>query len=258
VAERARVPGAARAQGADLEPASGEEADELSRLEELVRVLRVRCPWDRRQTHVSLGPHLLEECYEVLDAISDLDTSEPSARTVAHLREELGDLLVQVFFHSVLAEEEGQFTLAEVARDVHDKLVHRHPHVFGDAVAETAEDVAARWEVLKREEDPTRGVTGGIPEAMPALALAAKLLKKADALGLELPSVSERRSGAAAELERLGLAARGEQAGAGDRAVGGLLLAVVDLAVRAGIDPETALRAEARRLRRELDDPQPS
>ncbi len=251
-------------------------ATELARLEELVKTLRARCPWDRRQTHVSLAPHLMEETYEALEAIEDLGSAEPAVPTevVAHLEEELGDVLFQVFFHSVLAEEKGRFTLADVARAVHDKLVHRHPHVFGDASAETAEDVAARWEVLKRSEKGDRGVTGGIPDALPALALAAKLLRKAESLDMDLPSAAERRAIVVANLERLdrvGDPRRSDDGADLDvrrgppskevevssseevREVGELLLSVVDLARRMGVDPETALRAEARRLRRALD-----
>ena len=151
---------------------------EMVRLEELVRVLRARCPWDMRQTHGSLGRHLLEEAYEALDAIEALAAAEPEvpAPVVAHLEEELGDLLFQVVFHAVLGAEEGRFTLADVARTVHDKLWARHPHVFGDAVAETPEEVAARWEVLKQAEKGRTSITEGIPEALPALALVTKLL----------------------------------------------------------------------------------
>jgi tetrapyrrole methylase family protein/MazG family protein len=129
-------------------------AVEIVRLVDLVRTLRARCPWDQRQTHGSLARHLLEESYEVLDAIEDVEASEPdvSEVSIAHLEEELGDLAFQVVFHSVLAAEEGRFTLADVARRVVEKLVGRHPHVFGDAVANTPEDVARRWEVLKRDE----------------------------------------------------------------------------------------------------------
>ena len=138
-------------------------AAELVALDELVHTLRERCPWDRRQTHGSLARHLLEESYEVLEAIDAVAAVERPAsgpagrpapgpdaadeeRAVAHLEEELGDLLFQVYFHATLAAEEGRFTLADVARGVHDKLVSRHPHVFGDVTAETADDVAANWE----------------------------------------------------------------------------------------------------------------
>ena len=131
-------------------------AGELAALGELVRRLRRDCPWDREQTHASLARHLLEESYEVLDAIAALPPDDaappPGDDAVAHFCEELGDLLFQVFFHAGLAAEEGWFTLADVARGVHDKLVFRHPHVFGSVVADTPDAVAANWEVLKKAE----------------------------------------------------------------------------------------------------------
>ena len=270
------MPGSVRRPVPRRPPVADSAAAELARLEELVRTLRARCPWDRRQTHVSLAPHLMEEVYEALEAIEDLGSAEPAVPSefVAHLEEELGDVLFQVIFHSVLAEEKGRFTLTDVARVVHDKLVRRHPHVFGDVRVKTAEDVAARWEVLKRSEKPGRRATGGIPDAMPALAAAAKLLRKAESLGMDLPFAAERRATVVASLEhleRLGDQRSSEEAEDLDvprgpaskeaevsssqevEAVGELLLAVADLARRIGVDPETALRVETRRLRRALD-----
>jgi tetrapyrrole methylase family protein / MazG family protein len=237
-------------------------AGELVRLEELVRTLRLRCPWDRRQTHGSLGRHLLEEAYETLDAIEVLAGAEPDvpAPVVAHLEEELGDLLFQVVFHSVLGAEEGRFTLADVARVVHDKLVARHPHVFGDAVAETPEQVAERWEQLKKAEKGRASVTEGIPAALPALALAAKLQRKADSLRMPVPDAAGRRAEieqALAKLARVPADRSGETLEAGTEeaeAVGEALFALADLARRAGVDPETALRARAGRFREELED----
>jgi MazG family protein len=250
---------------APLRPGTPDSGESLEQLEELVRTLRARCPWDMRQTHLSLAPHLIEEAYEALDAIEDLGSAPGAAdpEVIAHFREELGDVLFQVFFHSVLAEEEGRFTLAEVAAGVHDKLVSRHPHVFGDAVAETAEEVAERWEILKSTEKGRRGVTGAIPDAMPALALTAKLLRRAESVGVALGSTDELRLQALSGLERLAHQSQsqsGSDSGSDDgsraeevKAVGALLLCVADLACRSGVDPETALRAEARRLRQVLE-----
>jgi tetrapyrrole methylase family protein/MazG family protein len=243
---------------------------ELMRLEELVRTLRMRCPWDRRQTHGSLARHLLEEAYETIDAIEAVAATEPDAPApaVAHLEEELGDLLFQVYFHALLATEEGRFTLADVARTVHDKLVRRHPHVFGDAVAETPEDVAARWEVLKKQEKGRVSVTEGIPESLPALALAAKLQRKAAALGLDTGSLAARRDELTAALVALvsgpnaAMPASGperpseetlEASTATTRAVGELLFAAAAAARRLGVDPESALRARAGEFRRVLE-----
>jgi tetrapyrrole methylase family protein/MazG family protein len=170
-------------------PALPSVASGAARLEELVRTLRQRCPWDRRQTHGSLAPHLLEETYEALDAITDLEAVldvEDAAldAAVEHLAEELGDVAFQVFFHAHLAAERGWFTVDDVLRQVHDKLVARHPHVFGDAEAHTAEDVASRWEELKQVEKGRRSAFDGVPMALPALTLAAKVQRKAAALGV--------------------------------------------------------------------------
>jgi tetrapyrrole methylase family protein/MazG family protein len=229
-------------------------ASELARLQELVRTLRARCPWDRRQTHGSLARHLLEEAYESLDAIETVARAEPDvpADAVAHLEEELGDLLFQVYFQALLAAEEGYFTLADVARTLHDKLVGRHPHVFGDAVAETPEEVAARWEVLKKAEKGRGSVTDGIPAALPALALAAKLQRKAEAVGLSSGTLDELRLRIEAGLENL--VADGAHQVSGETleasretvaVLGEMLFALADVARRLGVDPESALRGAA-------------
>ena len=125
------------------------------------------------------------------------------ATAVAHLEEELGDLLFQVYFHATLAAEEGRFTLADVARGVHDKLVARHPHVFGDVTAETADDVATNWEAIKKAEKGRTSVTEGIPAALPALALAAKLQRKATAIGMVLPALADEATRVAGAVTRL-------------------------------------------------------
>jgi tetrapyrrole methylase family protein/MazG family protein len=227
-------------------------AVELARLDELVHTLRARCPWDQSQTHGSLARHLLEETYETLDAIEVVDATEPDVapEAVDHLAEELGDLLFQVFFHAVLGGEEGRFTLADVARGVHDKLVARHPHVFGDVVADTPEDVAANWEVLKKSEKGRASVTEGIPSALPALALAAKLQRKAGSVGLELPDLDSRRRQVADGVDRLESSDTQEVR---DEAMGDLLFALADLSRLMGVEPETALRTRAGRFRRQIE-----
>ncbi len=248
-------------------------AGELVALDELVHTLRERCPWDRRQTHASLGRHLLEESYEVLEAIDALAavdaapgdpddgrTAADAASAVAHLEEELGDLLFQVYFHATLAAEEGRFTLADVARGVHDKLVSRHPHVFGDVRADTADDVAANWEAIKKVEKGRSSVTEGIPAALPALALAAKLQRKAAAIGMVLPGLAAEADRVAAGVSRL--AAEGDdvsvadgEGGAHARAedVGDLLFATVAVARALGVDPETALLSRSVAFRSEVE-----
>src|SRR5207237_4273423 len=136
---------------------------EPMRVVELVRTLREVCPCDREQTHETLMPHLLEETHEVLEAIEGLPGSYP------HLEEELGDLLFQIYFHATLAAEEGEFTLADVARGVHDKLVLRHPHVFGTVDADTPDQVMQNWEQIKKAEKGRSSVMEGIPGALPSL-----------------------------------------------------------------------------------------
>ena len=245
-------------------------AAELVALDELVRTLRERCPWDRRQTHGSLGRHLLEESHEVLEAIDALDAIDAGpageareAMAVAHLEEELGDLLFQVYFHAALAAEAGRFTLADVARGVHDKLIGRHPHVFGDVVAESADDVAANWEAQKLAEKGRTSVTEGIPAALPSLALAAKLQRKAATIGMVLPGLADEAARVAAGADALArdavppgtddVADGAGGARARAEAVGGLLFAAVGLARALGVDPETALLSRSGTFRAEVE-----
>jgi len=235
---------------------------EMARLEELVATLRAECPWDRAQTHGSLMPHLLEESYEVLDALGELDAAEtggePSrvAASAGHLEEELGDLLFQIVFHARLAQEAGRFSLADVARGVHDKLVHRHPHVFGDVDAATADEVRANWEEIKREEKGRSSVTEGIPADLPALLLSTTLQRKALSVGMPEPGPGEpgtdlagriaallrREVDPAAAVADATLGGADEETG---RLVGDVLFDVADVARRLGIDPELALRSRA-------------
>jgi XTP/dITP diphosphohydrolase len=177
------------------------------------------CPWDAAQTHQSLAPYLLEETYETLEAIDTGDT--------ALLREELGDLLLQVLFHARLAQElppESRFGIDEVARDLVDKLVRRHPHVFADAEVSGAEHVAQNWEAGKAAEKGRTSVLDGVPTAQPALALAAKLLTRATYAGLDVATPDPDQ-------------------------IGGRLFDLVREAVAVGVDPEAALRQTARAFR---------
>jgi tetrapyrrole methylase family protein/MazG family protein len=204
-------------------------AGEVARFHELVRTLRAECPWDREQTHASLTRHLLEETYEVLEAIDHVD-AEAGAGFEA-LEEELGDLLFQVVFHSVLAAEEGQFTLADVARGIHDKLHARHPHVFDPSAGATdVAQLAVDWERRKVEEKGRASVMDGIPAALPALAYAAKVQKKAESQGVTWRELLGDEDGLAVRL-----------------------LELVDEARTSGADPETELRAATQRLRRAFD-----
>jgi tetrapyrrole methylase family protein/MazG family protein len=234
--------------------------DEVTQLVALMDTLRERCPWDSVQTHASLMPHLVEESYEVLDALADLAQADGHDDAYTHLEEELGDLLFQIVFHARLADEAGQFDLADVARRVHDKLVHRHPHVFGDVDAGTAEQVVTNWEAIKKSEKGRTSVTEGIPASLPALMLATKLARKARAVGLEPDDAGAGR--AALALTALTRRAEGtdpqpDDPLSGDGGdlqahVGDLLFAVAILAQRLGVDAEQALRDRALSLRADI------
>ena len=171
---------------------------EYVRFHQLARTLREQCPWDIEQTHHSLIPYLIEETYELVDALEALDPDDPA--TDEHLIEELGDLLYQIEFHATIAEQQGRFTIADVARGVHDKLVRRHPHVFGDTVVDGTETVLRNWDEIKRAEKgrgPTfegqsEGVFDGIPGSFPALSYAHEVQKKAAKVGFDWPDVARR------------------------------------------------------------------
>ncbi|HET7489765.1 MAG TPA: nucleoside triphosphate pyrophosphohydrolase [Acidimicrobiales bacterium] len=212
---------------------------ELLRFEELVRTLRRRCPWDREQTHATLARHLLEEAYETVEAIEGLD----GTAGMEHLEEELGDLLFQVYFHATLAAEEGCFTLADVARGIHDKLVHRHPHVFGQVQADTAAQVVANWDRIKTAEKGRESVMDGIPTALPSLLHAAKVQRRAASVGFDWSSVDGAYPKVAEELEEL-------RAEPSEDELGDLLFAVVNVARHLGHDPETALRGASAKFAR--------
>lgn len=218
-------------------------AGEVVRFAELVRTLRQRCPWDREQTHQSLTRHLLEETYEVLEAVQELDTAGPEG--FVHLEEELGDLLFQVVFHATLAAEEGQFTLADVARTVHDKLVGRHPHVFGPdradlVVADTPGAVMRNWEQIKKAEKGRSSLMDGIAGDLPSLLYAHKVQRKAASVGLETGGpVAAPDEGAPGPVSH--------------QDVGDMLFAMVEVARHAGVDPEAALRGVSSAFRRRFE-----
>lgn len=220
---------------------AAEKPDDAFR--ELVQVVaRLRepggCPWDREQTHESLVPYVIEEAHEVAEAILERDPSR--------LLEELGDLLLQVMLHARIAEESGSFDVDAVARELTAKLVRRHPHVFGDAVAGTAKDVTSRWERIKAEEKKgkgdTKGVLDGVPKALPALLKAQRLTEKAGSFGFDWPdaqAVLGKLHEEVAELEADVLAGRTDQARA---EFGDVLFVMANMARHLGIDAEAALQ----------------
>jgi tetrapyrrole methylase family protein/MazG family protein len=220
---------------------------ELVRFHQLVRTLREHCPWDREQTHSTLVPYLVEEAYEVIDAVEALDAEQP--QTDEALIEELGDLLFQIAFHAAIAEEQGRFTLAEVADGIHGKLVRRHPHVFGDVEVTGADDVVRNWDAIKQQEKGRGSAFEGIPRHLPALLLAHTVQRKAAKLGFDAPDVTYFVPKVTEELDEVVGAADAEARVA---EIGDLLFAVVNVARHLGVEPEQALRGSVAKFRRRV------
>jgi tetrapyrrole methylase family protein/MazG family protein len=217
----------------------------LEAFQEIVAHLRAPngCPWDREQTHQSLRSSLLEETYEVLAA---LDADDPLS-----LREELGDLLLQIVLHAQIANEYGEFTLAEVIRGIHTKIIARHPHVFGDAQVEGVQGVLQNWEALKAAERKANGkehtsTLDGVPQALPALAQAEQYTSRAARLGFEWPGLADVTRKVFEELDEIQQAQSSEEVA---KEVGDLLLAMVDLARFYKVEPESALRGANARFK---------
>jgi len=202
------------------------------------------CPWDREQTLRSLRPYVLEETYEVLEAI---DAGDPGEH-----REELGDLLLQIVFQAQLAKEEGTFDFADVANAISDKLVSRHPHVFGSATATDSDAVLRQWSALKREEKKAKGkdasVLEGVPREMPALARADRLTEKASRIGFDWPDHAGAREKLAEELGELDRAVEAGDAAGIEHELGDVLFAAANLSRKLGVPPEEALRGTVARF----------
>jgi tetrapyrrole methylase family protein/MazG family protein len=219
-------------------------AGELARLLALTERLRGPggCPWDATQTHHSLRRHVIEEAYEVAAAIDELPHDAPGGAipTGAYdgLEDELGDLLFQVMIHSVLASEAGAFTIADVARGIHTKLVRRHPHVFGSVEADTAAEVVTNWEQIKKAEKGHTSLVEGITPGLPSLIYVQKLLRKAASIGL-VPELGAGADGTADGVGGLGA----------DEALGQALAALAAAGAQGGLDGESALNAWARRFK---------
>lgn len=225
---------------------------------DLMERLRRECPWDQKQTHESLSRHLLEESYELLEALdalvaADNDDSDEArlGRAYLDVEEELGDVVFQVVFHACLASEEGRFDLTDVMDHVRTKLVGRHPHVFGDVDASTPDEVAANWEVIKRAEKQRSSVTEGIPAALPATMRYSKLRRKATSMGLEPPVLEHLVATLTtsvrdiAELQVASDDATSTQQGTEALVVGDLLATGLEIAQILGIDAESVLRNRA-------------
>ena len=220
---------------------------ELVRFHQLARTLREQCPWDQEQTHQSLVRHLLEETYEVVDALQALDPDDPS--TDDDLVEELGDLLYQIEFHATIAEQEGRFTMADVAQGVHDKLVRRHPHVFGDVVATDTTTVLSNWDAIKQEEKGRTSIFEGVPHSLPSLSYADAVQRKAAKVGFDWPDVDGAWPKIAEESAEVRAAVASDDPDAVHDEMGDLLFAVVNVARHLGVEPESALRAATLKFR---------
>jgi ATP diphosphatase len=219
---------------------------DLSRLIEIMAALRDPnggCPWDLEQDFRSIRHYTIEEAYEVADAIERED--------FADLREELGDLLLQPIYHAQMAKEAGHFDIGDVVYAITEKLIRRHPHVFGDVVADGAGDAQERWEAIKVRERAAKAERKGetepsilddVPQVLPALARAEKLTKRAAKVGFDWPDLPSVRAKVEEELAEVAQAeAAGDEAGLREE-IGDLLFAVANLARKAGVDPEAALR----------------
>jgi MazG family protein len=233
---------------------SDDLAQALVRLQELTERLRRDCPWDREQTAKTIVPHTVEEAYEVADAAL---ADHPDK-----LLDELGDLLFQVYFLALLLSEKGYGDLADVARNVHEKLVRRHPHVFGTAEASSAGAVRMRWEEVKRATEGRGGIFHDVPESLPGLLYARKVQRRAAAVGFEYPDLA----GALADFEDELGELRAELARTDDPApetapderqaaeLGDLLFASVNVARKLNVDPELELRRAAARFVARVED----
>ena len=230
--------------------------EHLEKLETLVEIMdRLRepggCPWDREQTYRSLRGYLLEEAYEALEALDQVEQDEGAA-----LCEELGDVLLQIVFLSRLAKEQRRFTIDDVVRSITEKMIRRHPHVFGDQAAEDSEQVLEQWEEIKRREKAAKGLTArksildGLPAALPALVRAQRLGTKAARVGFDWAGPAEVLAKVDEEWGELREAIDAGQPAHTEEELGDVLFCTVMLARKLGIDPEAALQGANRKFGR--------
>jgi tetrapyrrole methylase family protein/MazG family protein len=214
--------------------------DAFNTLVDIIARLRAPdgCPWDKQQTHLSLKPNLVEECYEALEAIDEGDDRK--------LCEELGDILMQIALHSQIGREDGQFSVEDVLRSINTKLVRRHPHVFGTTKVSNSQDVIQNWEAIKQEEKGTASVLDGLPKGMPALAYSQTMQRRAARVGFDWKEIEGVIDKLGEEVEELRKSTSHEER---VREFGDVLFALVNVARRLDVESEEALQLASRRFR---------
>ncbi len=218
-----------------------ENLDKFDTLVKIIARLRAAdgCPWDRKQTHTSLREYLLEECYEVLEALDSGDA--------ARLRDELGDLLLQIVLQAQIAAEDGEFELGDVLTGINAKLVHRHPHIFGSTTVKSAEEVAHNWQTLKQQERGADGsILASVPRQMPALAYSQEIQHRVAQVGFDWPDIDGVIDKLAEEVSEFKQSRADQKA----REFGDVLFSLVNIARRLGVDSEVALREANQRFYR--------
>lgn len=214
---------------------------EFDELAEIVSKLRKECPWDMEQTHESLSKHLIEEAYELLDALASLDKSESSKTS---LKEELGDLMLQIMLHAKIAEDNNFFNISDVINTLNAKLKARHPHVYGDVELETAEDVEKQWEELKKENS-SDSIFSDLNQNLPPISKAFKAQRKAKKLNLSYATYNEALEDLLSEVEELKLASTEEHK---KDEIGDVLFAVLNVCRYLDTDPEIQLNKSTKRF----------
>lgn len=218
-----------------------EKMEALGQLLEVLDTLRVKCPWDRKQTNESLRPNTIEETYELCDALMADDQ--------ANICKELGDVLLHVAFYAKIAEEKGQFDFADVCHKLTEKLKFRHPHIYGDVQAETAEQVKENWEKIKlKEKDGNKTVLGGVPRALPAMIKAARIQEKAANVGFDWEKPEDVWGKVKEEIAEVEAEIGGKDSKRLEEEFGDLLFAVINATRLYGVNPENALEHTNRKF----------
>lgn len=211
-----------------------EKIEALGRVIDTLDVLRVKCPWDRKQTNESLRPNTIEEVYELCDALINNDS--------ANIKKELGDVLLHILFYSKIGEESGQFDICDVADALNSKLIFRHPHVFGEVSVDNAHQVEQNWEQIKlKERGGNRTVLAGVPTALPAMVKAFRIQEKAANVGFDWADKEQVWDKVNEELTEFAQEAQGASASEMEKEMGDVLFSVINLARKYGINPENAL-----------------